>query len=192
MDGGVCDNQVYICCMHGWALIISACLNLIGSVATNHLPQQLEILDSLEELEALGFTVFLCEAVCIKQRMERFWKELILIRCIVAAWTFSDPSRVDNGKITVGKCWGNFFKQCHSAPLFIFSSIDCNWSQSAVTSCSLEAEWPHIHSAVPSLTPEQSRHLQFHSDTKISDYTRLVTLWHLSDGPVATCLPAAY
>lgn len=68
-------------------------------------------------------------------------------------------------KITAGKCWENLFKQCCRGPLFVFSSIDCNWSQSVVVSWSLEAEWAHVHSAVPSLTPEHSRHLESDCDS---------------------------
>lgn len=40
---------------------------------------------------------------------------------------------------------------------FFYVSTGCNCSQSAVALCSLEAEWSHIHSAVPSLTPEHRR-----------------------------------
>lgn len=79
--------------------------------------------------------------------------------------------------IPVGKCWENLFKLCCRVPLFIFSSIDCNWSQSVVVSCSLEAEWAHIHSTVPSLTQEHSRHLESHCDSNRT-FQRLCSTGH--------------
>lgn len=40
---------------------------------------------------------------------------------------------------------------------YFFSSAGYNFSQSVVTLCGLEAEWSHIHSAVPPLTTEHCR-----------------------------------
>lgn len=38
-------------------------------------------------------------------------------------------------------------------------------NESAVASCSLEAEWPHTHSPAPSSTPEHSRHSESRCDS---------------------------
>lgn len=76
--------------------------------------------------------------------------------------------------------------------VYLFCSIDYNWSESAVASHSLEAEWPHTHAAVPSLTPVDTWSLTVTQTGIFTDLTRLVGFWHLSEGLLATCPSAAY